>query len=172
MFPTSYARSWWFLWIPYPRGRWNRSLAIFKRFQDGAFRQTTFASPSAWRAFPLTHHLPGHPLHRFRRKLWTNTYLGLEPSSTEDDWIFGWRSRLASQILILFWSFTLLHCRHMKRLLNGCPPWIQFLRIRSWRGSMWICKKRFPIYQVYPKCLAALLCGAAIRMKASTSLQE
>ena len=31
--------------------------------------------------------------------------------------------------------------------------------------------KRFPIYQVYPKCLAALLCVAAIRMKASTSLQ-
>ena len=29
------------------------SLAIFVRFQDGAFHQTTFASPSAWRAFPL-----------------------------------------------------------------------------------------------------------------------
>ena len=27
--------------------------AIFERFQDGAFRQTTFVSPSAWRAFPL-----------------------------------------------------------------------------------------------------------------------
>ena len=33
-------------------------------------------------------------------------------------------------------------------------------------------QKRFPIYQVYPKYLAALLCGAAIRMKASTILQE
>ena len=33
-------------------------------------------------------------------------------------------------------------------------------------------QKRFPIYQVYPKCMAALLCGAAIRMKASTSLQD
>ena len=32
-------------------------------------------------------------------------------------------------------------------------------------------QKRFPIYHVCPKCLAALLCGAAIRMKASTSLQ-
>ena len=32
-------------------------------------------------------------------------------------------------------------------------------------------QKRFPIYHVYPKCMAALLCGAAIRMKASTSLQ-
>ena len=28
-------------------------LAIFVRFQGGAFPQTTFASPSAWRAFPL-----------------------------------------------------------------------------------------------------------------------
>ena len=93
-------------------------------------------------------------------------------SSTEDDWIFGWRPRLASQILILFRSFTFLRCRHMKWFLNGCPPWIQFLRIRIWRGSMWIFKKRFPIYHVYPKCLAALLCGAAIRIKASTSLQE
>ena len=32
-------------------------------------------------------------------------------------------------------------------------------------------QKRFPICHVYPKCMAALLCGAAIRMKASTSLQ-
>ena len=32
-------------------------------------------------------------------------------------------------------------------------------------------QKRFPKNHVYPKCLTALLCGAAIRMKASTSLQ-
>ena len=32
-------------------------------------------------------------------------------------------------------------------------------------------QKRFPIYHVCPKCMAALLCGEAIRMKASTSLQ-
>ena len=32
-------------------------------------------------------------------------------------------------------------------------------------------QKRFPIYHVCPKYLAALLSGAAIRMKASTSLQ-
>ena len=61
-------------------------------------------------------------------------------SSTEDDWIFGWRSRLASQISILFWSFTFLRCWHMKRLLNCCTPWIQFLRIRNWWRCMWICK--------------------------------
>ena len=61
-------------------------------------------------------------------------------SSTDDDWIFGWRSRLASQILISSWSITLLRCRHVKRFLNGCPPWIQFLRIESWWRCMWICK--------------------------------
>ena len=33
-------------------------------------------------------------------------------------------------------------------------------------------QKRFPIYHVCPKCLAALLCGAAIRRNASTILQE
>ena len=32
-------------------------------------------------------------------------------------------------------------------------------------------QKRFLIYHVCPKCLAALLCGAAIRKNASTSLQ-
>ena len=32
-------------------------------------------------------------------------------------------------------------------------------------------QKRFPIYHVCPKCLAALLCGTAIRRKVSTSLQ-
>ena len=32
-------------------------------------------------------------------------------------------------------------------------------------------QKRFPIYHVCPECLAALLCGAAIQMKASTSLR-
>ena len=31
-------------------------------------------------------------------------------------------------------------------------------------------QKRFPIYHVYPKCMAALLCCAAIRRKASTIL--
>ena len=32
-------------------------------------------------------------------------------------------------------------------------------------------KKRFPIYHVFPKCLAAFLCGAAMRRKVTTSLQ-
>ena len=113
------------------------------------------------------------PLHRFRRKLWTSTNLGLESylptskgcwrrelvkmkirnlqsllvcpiirvSSTEDDWIFGWRSRLASQILVLFWSLTFLRCRHVNRFFNSfLPRRVQFLRIRSWRRSLWMCK--------------------------------
>ena len=32
-------------------------------------------------------------------------------------------------------------------------------------------QKRFPIYHVCPKCLAALLCGTAIRKNVSTYLQ-
>ena len=32
-------------------------------------------------------------------------------------------------------------------------------------------QKRFPIYHVCPKCLAALLCGSAIRKTVATSLQ-
>ena len=52
-------------------------------------------------------------------------------SSTEDDWIFGWRSKLVSQILILFWAFTFLRCRHVKPFINGCPPLIQFFRLKA-----------------------------------------
>ena len=33
-------------------------------------------------------------------------------------------------------------------------------------------QKRFPIHHACPKCMAALLCGTAIRRKASTILQE
>ena len=32
-------------------------------------------------------------------------------------------------------------------------------------------QKRFPIYHVCPKCLAALLCGSALQKNVSTSLQ-
>ena len=58
----------------------------------------------------------------------------------------------------------------MERLLDWRIPLIQFLRITSRWRCRWICKKRFPIYHVCPKCLAAFLCGAAIRKNASTSL--
>ena len=52
--PISYGHSWLFLWIPCLPGRRNRSLENFECFQDGTFHQTTFASPSNWRPFPLT----------------------------------------------------------------------------------------------------------------------
>ena len=46
-FPAMWS-SWW------SQGQWNRYLAIFVRYPDGAFHWTTFASPTAWRASPLT----------------------------------------------------------------------------------------------------------------------
>ena len=61
-------------------------------------------------------------------------------SSTEDDRIFGWRSRLASQILILFLLFTFLHCGRMERLFDRWIPLMQFLWIRCWWWRIWICK--------------------------------
>ena len=125
------------------------------------------------------------PLHRLRRKLWTSTYLRLEPhlptnngcwckelvkveirnlqsllvcpiilwrvSSTEDDWIFGWRSGLASQIWISFWSSTFLRCRHVNWFFHSFPPRrIQFLRIRSWWRSLWMCKNVSWCTGLYP----------------------
>ena len=60
-------------------------------------------------------------------------------SSTEDNRIFGWRYRLASQIPILFLPFTFLHCGRIDRLLHWRLPLIQFLRIKSWWRCMWIC---------------------------------
>ena len=62
-------------------------------------------------------------------------------SSTEDDWIFGWWSRLASLILILCSPFTLFHCGWTKRLLDRWTPWIQFLRVGCWWWRIWIYKK-------------------------------
>ena len=142
------------------------------------------------------------PLHSFRRKLWTNTYLGLEPylpasqgcwrrelvkmkirnlqsllvctiilwrvSSTEDNWIFGWRSRLASQILILFLRFTFLHCGWMERLLNGRIPLMQFLWIRCWWWRIWICKN----VSRYTKYLAAHRCGSALQKNGLASFRN
>ena len=36
--------------------------------------------------------------------------------------------------------FTFLCCKHIRRLFNGCSPWVQFLRIRSWWKYIWISK--------------------------------
>ena len=53
---------------------------------------------------------------------------------------FGWRSRLASLVLILCLSLTFFYCGWVKRLFYSGTPWIQFLRIKRWRGRNWICK--------------------------------
>ena len=83
-------------------------------------------------------------------------------SLTGDDRPFGWLSRLSS--LILNWSSILILLRRWPSesvLLLPEPPWIQFLRIKCCRGRIWICKKRYPIYNVCPKCLAVHLCYPA-----------
>ena len=81
-------------------------------------------------------------------------------SSTEDDWIFRWRSGLASLILVLFLPFILFHCGWMKRLLDRWTPLIQFLRIRCWRRRIWICKKTFPDIP----CVSQMLGGPSLRL--------
>ena len=60
-------------------------------------------------------------------------------SLTGDDWIFGWRSRLAS--LILNWCSILILLRRwwVNRFWYSWTPWIQFMRIRCCRGRNWIC---------------------------------
>ena len=67
-------------------------------------------------------------------------------------------------------STRILRCRHMKRLLNCCTPMDSILEDKELMKMHVDLPKRFPIYQMYPKYLAALLCVAAIRKKASTSL--
>ena len=81
-------------------------------------------------------------------------------SSTEDDWIFGWRSRLASQILILFLPFTFLHCGRMEQPLSWRIPLIQFMRIRSWWRCRWICKN----VSRKTMCVSQMLGGPSLRL--------
>ena len=78
-------------------------------------------------------------------------------SSTEDDWIFGWRSRL---ILILCSSLSLVHCGWMERLLDRWTALIQFLRTTCWWWRIWIGKNVSRFTMWCPKCLAAHRCGS------------
>ena len=80
---------------------------------------------------------------------------------SKDDWTFGWRSRLAS--LILIWCLvSILHrLWRVDWFWYLRTPWIQFLLIMGWRRRCWIYKKRLPIYHVCPKCLAAPLRSSA-----------
>ena len=61
-------------------------------------------------------------------------------SLSRDDWIFGWRSGLAS--LILNWCLILILPRRWWVNWFWCmrTPWIQFLRIWWWRRRGWISK--------------------------------
>ena len=70
-------------------------------------------------------------------------------SLTGDDWIFGWRSGLAS--LIFNWCLILTLPRRwwVNLFWQMGTPWIQVLRIRSWRRSLWICKN----VSRYTKCV-------------------
>ena len=88
-----------------------------------------------------------------------------ESSSTEDDRVFGWLSRLASQILILCLPFTFYHCGWMKRLLDWWASTDSILEDKELKKMHVDLQKRFPINHVCPKCLAALICGSAIRIE-------
>ena len=60
MFPTSYARSWWFPWFSYPRGRWNRSHAIFAHYSRWSFSSDHFCFSFSLACFPTDFHSSGH----------------------------------------------------------------------------------------------------------------
>ena len=60
----------------------------------------------------------------------------------------------------------------MKRLFNCVYPMDSILEDKQLMKMHVDLRKRFPTYQVCPKCMAALLCGAAIRRKVSTILLE
>ena len=146
MFPTSHARSWWFLKIPYRQGRWNRSLAIFERFQDGAFRQTTFASPSAWRACPSTSIALAIGLWKrpfwFSKKVnitlslnWSMPYEGgcsqfLISSRGFDSSICDWKNKFSlcgKYHLFRIESFRVdFLCVHCFQLLKVCDQYVTF----------------------------------------------
>ena len=54
------------------------------------------------------------------------------------------------------------------RLMNSIDAILEDKELMKMQVDL---QKRFPIYHVCPKCLAALLCGAAIRKNASTSFR-
>ena len=88
-------------------------------------------------------------------------------SSTEDDRIFGWRSGLASQILILCspsHSFPLWMNEAAPRLTNSIDSILDDKELMKMHVDL---SKFFPMYHVCPKGLAALLCGSALNGSAS-----
>ena len=98
------------------------------------------------------------------------TIIPLGVSSTEDDRIFGWLSRLAFPILNWCTIFIIFHCGWMKRLVDRWIPLIQLSRMRCWwRRKL---QKRFPKCYACPKCLAAHLCGSALPENGLASRQD
>ena len=55
------------------------------------------------------------------------------------------------------------------RLTNSIDSFLEDKELMKMQVDL---QKRFPIYQMYPKYLAVLLCVAAIRMEASIILQK
>ena len=69
---------------------------------------------------------------------------------------------------LVFHLSPLLTCEAVPQWLSSMDSILEDKELKKKHVDL---QKRFPIYHVYPKCMAALLCGAAIRIKASTSLQ-
>ena len=61
-------------------------------------------------------------------------------SLTRDDRTFSWRSWLASRILKRCLVLTLHRLWWVNLFWYVRTPWMQFLRIKCWRGRNWICK--------------------------------
>ena len=61
-------------------------------------------------------------------------------SLTKDDWIFGWRSGLASLILNCCLALTPPRLWWVNLFWKMKTPWIQLLRINCWRRRIWFCK--------------------------------
>ena len=84
-------------------------------------------------------------------------------SSIEDDWIFGWRSRLASQIsyFVLVFHFSPLWTNGAAlRSMNSIDAIVEDKVLKMTHLDL---QKRFPKVHVCPKCLASLLCGSALQ---------
>ena len=93
-------------------------------------------------------------------------------SLTRDDWIFGWRSGLASLILNWCLFLTLFHCGWMNWFRYMRTPCVQFLRMECWRGRGWIFKNVSRYTILCSTCLAAHLCGSAFLQNGFSFRQE
>ena len=70
--------------------------------------------------------------------------------------------------VLVFHFSPLLTCEAAPQLLYSMDSILEDKELVKMHVDL---QKRFPIYHVCPKCMAALLCGAAIRRKVITILQ-